>query len=80
MNVADARRTGAAPGSSVPREVLVPALPPDAETVADWLAERRGGPVSLRVPQRGDKRALLETVARNARSRWRCTRPGGPAT
>jgi excinuclease ABC subunit C len=34
--------------------------------MTQWLAERRGGPVSLRVPQRGDKRALLETVARNA--------------
>jgi excinuclease ABC subunit C len=53
-------------GSSVPREVLVPALPPESETVAEWLAVRRGGPVSLRVPQRGDKKALLDTVARNA--------------
>jgi excinuclease ABC subunit C len=34
--------------------------------MTQWLSERRGGPVSLRVPQRGDKRALLETVARNA--------------
>ena len=52
--------------SSVPREVLVPALPPDAATVEEWLAARRGSRVSLRVPQRGDKKALLETVARNA--------------
>jgi len=50
----------------VPREVLVPALPDDAPALATWLSERRGGPVALRVPQRGDKRALLETVARNA--------------
>jgi excinuclease ABC subunit C len=34
--------------------------------MSQWLAERRGGPVSLRVPRRGDKKALLETVARNA--------------
>jgi excinuclease ABC subunit C len=34
--------------------------------MTQWLAERRGGPVSLRVPQRGDKKALLEVVARNA--------------
>ncbi len=34
--------------------------------MTEWLAERRGGPVSLRVPQRGDKKALLDTVARNA--------------
>jgi excinuclease ABC subunit C len=51
---------------AVPREVLVPVLPPDAATVSEWLAARRGARVSLRVPQRGDKRALLETVTRNA--------------
>jgi excinuclease ABC subunit C len=51
----------------VPREVLVPELPPDADAVAAWLsALRRGTRVDLRVPQRGDKRALLETVERNA--------------
>jgi excinuclease ABC subunit C len=50
----------------VPREVLVPELPPDAASVEEWLSERRGGRVGLRVPQRGDKRALLDTVARNA--------------
>ena len=51
---------------SVPREVLVPVLPPDAGAVEEWLADRRGSRVSLRVPRRGDKKALLETVARNA--------------
>src|SRR6185503_7796767 len=44
----------------------VPALPPDAEALEKWLTEHRGSRVSLRVPQRGDKRSLLETVARNA--------------
>src|SRR6266700_1247173 len=58
-------RAGADP-QAVPREVLVPELPPDAATVQEWLAARRGGRVSLRVPQRGDKRALLDTVTRNA--------------
>ena len=53
-------------GESVPREVLVPVLPPDAPSVRDWLTERRGSQVDLRVPQRGDKRALMETVERNA--------------
>ncbi|MBV9205025.1 MAG: excinuclease ABC subunit UvrC, partial [Actinobacteria bacterium] len=52
--------------AGIPREVLVPELPPDPATMTQWLAERRGGPVSLRVPRRGDKKALLETVARNA--------------
>jgi excinuclease ABC subunit C len=50
----------------VPRELLVPALPPDAEALEAWLSEHRGSRVHLRVPQRGDKRSLLETVARNA--------------
>ena len=40
----------------VPREVLVPELPEDADAVADWLSELRGSRVALRVPQRGDKR------------------------
>ena len=52
--------------AGIPREVLVPELPPDPDTMTQWLAERRGGPVSLRVPRRGDKKALLDTVARNA--------------
>jgi excinuclease ABC subunit C len=53
-------------GDAVPKEVLVPALPDDAEALSAWLAGRRGSGVSLRVPQRGDKKALMETVARNA--------------
>jgi excinuclease ABC subunit C len=52
--------------SRIPREVLVPTMPPDAATVETWLGDKRGGRVSLRVPQRGDKKALLDTVARNA--------------
>ncbi len=54
----------AAPG--VPRQVLVPELPEDAEVYEGFLAGRRGGPVTLAVPQRGGKRALMETVTRNA--------------
>jgi excinuclease ABC subunit C len=52
--------------AEVPREVLVPELPADIETVTEWLSVRRGSRVDFRVPQRGDKRALMETVARNA--------------
>ncbi|WP_373869534.1 excinuclease ABC subunit UvrC [Sphaerisporangium rufum] len=52
---------------AVPREVLVPAEPPEAEAVAELLSERRGARVEVRVPRRGDKKALLETVERNAR-------------
>ncbi|MFI9148942.1 excinuclease ABC subunit UvrC [Streptomyces sp. NPDC053367] len=53
-------------GDSVPKEVLVPALPEPVEPVQQWLTERRGSAVSLRIPQRGDKKALMETVQRNA--------------
>jgi len=53
--------------AGIPREVLVPECPPDPAPMTEWLSARRGGPVTLRVPQRGDKRALLETVARNAK-------------
>jgi excinuclease ABC subunit C len=56
----------AAGGPAVPREVLVPVLPPGAGAVEEWLAARRGSRVQLRVPRRGDKKALLDTVARNA--------------
>ncbi|MEU5806866.1 MULTISPECIES: excinuclease ABC subunit UvrC [unclassified Streptomyces] len=53
-------------GEAVPKEVLVPALPEDDAALGQWLAARRGSLVSLRVPQRGDKKALMETVHRNA--------------
>ncbi|MFJ9248634.1 excinuclease ABC subunit UvrC [Streptomyces sp. NPDC101776] len=53
-------------GDAVPKEVLVPALPDPLEPVQQWLTDRRGANVSLRIPQRGDKKSLMETVARNA--------------
>jgi excinuclease ABC subunit C len=61
-----AGRHGSARGGPVPREVLVPVQPPDASAMEDWFSARRGSRVRLHVPRRGDKRALLETVARNA--------------
>jgi excinuclease ABC subunit C len=51
----------------VPREVFLPVLPEGADALRAWLAGLRGGPVDFRVPRRGEKRALLETVAANAR-------------
>ncbi|OIK01687.1 excinuclease ABC subunit C [Streptomyces sp. MUSC 14] len=53
-------------GDAVPKEVLVPALPEPVAPVQEWLTGRRGSNVSLRIPQRGDKKALMETVQRNA--------------
>jgi excinuclease ABC subunit C len=51
----------------VAREVLVPTLPIDPETYTAWLSQRRGGPVAIRVPQRGRKRALVGVAESNAR-------------
>ena len=53
--------------SDVPKEVLVPLLPEDSQALGSWLSEIRGSKVDLRVPQRGDKRALAETAATNAK-------------
>ncbi|RJF44805.1 excinuclease ABC subunit UvrC [Actinomyces sp. 2119] len=52
--------------TAVPREVLVPVMPGSASAVTAWLSQLRGGRVDLRVPRRGDKASLLETVRRNA--------------
>jgi len=56
---------GAEP-DAIPKEILVPALPPDVATFEQLLTDLRGSRVRIRVPQRGDKKALQETVARNA--------------
>jgi excinuclease ABC subunit C len=50
----------------IPPRILVPAMPDDRAVLEAWLAERRGGPVALAVPERGAKRKLMETVTRNA--------------
>jgi excinuclease ABC subunit C len=72
---------GDAPGA-VPREVLVPELPAEPARVTEWLCELRGARVDLRVPRRGDKRTLLETVERNAKQALALhkTRRGGDLT
>jgi excinuclease ABC subunit C len=51
----------------VPREIFLPVPPEGADALRQWLSGVRGGPVDFRVPQRGEKRALLETVTANAR-------------
>ncbi len=53
-------------GDSLPREILVPALPDDTDTFEQLLSEARGSRVQIRVPRRGDKRSLQQTVAQNA--------------
>ena len=54
------------PPQGVPKQVLVPVEPDDLATYEEWLCLQRGSRVQVRVPRRGDKRALLETVTRNA--------------
>ena len=48
------------------RQVLVPELPDDHGAYEAFLAGRRGGPVTLRVPHRGGKRQLMDTACKNA--------------
>ena len=50
----------------VPKQVLVPYEAEELATYEEWLSMGRGSRVQVRVPQRGDKRSLLETVTRNA--------------
>ncbi len=57
-------------GNSVPKEVLVPDMPDDPEVYVDWLSGARGSNVVIRVPQRGDKRALQEMVTQNAKEEF----------
>ncbi|MCB0992789.1 MAG: excinuclease ABC subunit UvrC, partial [Acidimicrobiales bacterium] len=49
-----------------PKRVLVPELPADQDLYEEWLTELRGSKVDVAIPQRGDKRALHETVTQNA--------------
>jgi excinuclease ABC subunit C len=52
--------------TSIPPRVLVPTLPAEQAVLEAFLAERRGGPVRLQVPRRGEKRELLDLARRNA--------------
>jgi len=57
---------GDEPAVGYPKAVLVPTIPEDVEMYSEWLTENRGSRVEIRVPQRGAKRELAETVAKNA--------------
>jgi excinuclease ABC subunit C len=70
---------GEDPPQGVPKQVLVPTEPEDVDLYQEWLALLRGSRVTIRVPQRGDRRTLLETVTNNAReafNRHRMRRAG----
>ena len=59
------------PPMPIPREILVHVMPDEPEETRALLEKLRGGPVEFRVPQRGDKKALMETVQRNAKESLR---------
>ncbi len=61
---------GEEPALGVPKQVLVPNLPEQLDLYEEWLTMGRGSRVVVRVPQRGDKRALQETVTRNAKEEF----------
>jgi excinuclease ABC subunit C len=55
------------PPQGIPKSVLVPNPTDDDDLYEEWLTSIRGSRVVVRVPQRGDKRELQETVTRNAK-------------
>ena len=57
---------GDEPAVGYPKTVLVPTIPEDVDMYSEWLTENRGSRVEIRIPQRGAKRELAETVAKNA--------------
>jgi excinuclease ABC subunit C len=63
----------------VPAQIHVPAEFDDREALEEYLSERRGRRVEILTPQRGQKRAMIELVARNARTsfeqRFRVLKP-----
>ena len=61
---------GEEPAMGYPKSVLVPYLPEDMDTYTEWLCGMRGSAVDIRIPQRGDKRSLHETVTMNAREEF----------
>ena len=50
-----------------PRQLLLSHQPEESDLLSAWLAERRGGPVAIRCPQRGEKKRLVELASTNAR-------------
>lgn len=61
---------GDEPPLGIPSQVLVPVAPDDASTYAEWLRHMKGSIVQIKVPQRGDKRGLHETVTVNAKEEF----------
>jgi excinuclease ABC subunit C len=58
------------PPLGIPRSVLVPHEVEDTPLYEEWLSSLRGSKVTVRVPQRGDKRELQATVTQNAKEEF----------
>jgi excinuclease ABC subunit C len=58
------------PPLGIPKQVLVPDEVDDTPLYEEWLSSLRGSRVTVRVPQRGDKRELQATVAQNAKEEF----------
>ena len=58
----------------VPKRVLLPFPVSDQTLIQEWLSQRRGKKVEVLAPQRGDKRALVQTVVENARESLQAAR------
>jgi excinuclease ABC subunit C len=56
-----------ASATHIPRVVIVPGAVEEPDLLTGWLTERRGGPVTIEVPQRGRKRALVNQLADTAK-------------
>jgi len=55
-----------ASATHIPRAVILPGAVEEPVLLTGWLSERRGGPVTIEVPQRGRKRALVTQLAETA--------------
>jgi len=52
--------------NDIPSEVVINELPKDVSTIEKWMSTLRGTKVEIKIPQRGEKAEILETVKRNA--------------
>ena len=54
------------PPRGIPRQILAEVIPEDVKLMETWLCGERNSSVEIRVPKRGEKKSLLETVVNNA--------------
>jgi excinuclease ABC subunit C len=57
-------------GKFIPGEIIIPLELDNQATIEEWLTEKRGKKTKIIVPQRGDRKKLLQMAAENARQVW----------